>query len=90
MKNRYEVDRDSGKDIRADGLTHAKALRQKTQRLNQDGSHPLRQRQEVRPGLGLRAVHLQITEDAGRWAEASALYRGGPGGVAPSPNVADI
>ena len=32
----------------------------------------------------------KITEDAGHWAEASALHRGGPGGAAPSPNVADI
>ena len=80
----------AGKGIRADGLTHTKALRQRTQCLNQDGESSIVAEAGGVAGTRAQGRRLQITEDAGHWAEASALHRGGPGGAAPSPNVADI
>lgn len=80
----------AGKSIRADGLTHAKALRQRTQCLNQDGESSIATEAGGAAGTRAQGRCLQITEDATHWAEASALHHGGPGGAAPSPNVADI
>lgn len=65
MKNRYEVDRHSGKDIRADGLTHAKALRQKTQRLNQDGESSIAA--EAGGAAGTRAQGGAPPDHGGHW-----------------------
>ena len=90
MKNGYEVDRDCRKRHQSRWTNTYKGA--ETEDAVSEPGWGVAIVAEAGGVAGTRAQgrRLQITEDAGHWAEASALHRGGPGGAAPSPNVADI